>query len=45
MEAIDVLSEDPNPTEKDVREALAGNICKCGDYKQVIASVLAVAAK
>jgi aerobic-type carbon monoxide dehydrogenase small subunit (CoxS/CutS family) len=40
-----LLSEDPNPTVEDIREALAGNICKCGDYKQIIASVLAVAAK
>lgn len=40
-----LLSENPNPTEEDVREALAGNICKCGDYKQIIASVLAAAAK
>ena len=40
-----LLSENPNPTEEDVREALAGNICKCGDYKQIVASVLAAAAK
>lgn len=40
-----LLSENPNPTEEEAREALAGNICKCGDYKQIIASVLAAAAK
>ncbi|MHA2070089.1 MAG: (2Fe-2S)-binding protein [Candidatus Thorarchaeota archaeon] len=40
-----LLSEKPNPTVEDIREALAGNICKCGDYKQIIASVLAAAAK
>lgn len=40
-----LLSENPNPTEEDVKEALAGNICKCGDYKQIIASVLAAAEK
>jgi len=40
-----LLSENPNPTEQEVRQALAGNICRCGDYQQIVASVLAAAAK
>ena len=29
-----LLDENPNPTEDMVREALAGNICRCGNYKR-----------
>ena len=35
------LDEHPNPTEDEVREALAGNLCRCGNYKRIVESVLA----
>lgn len=40
-----LLSENPNPTEEEARQALAGNLCRCGDYQQIVASVLAAASK
>ncbi len=40
-----LLGKNPNPKEQEVRQALAGNICKCGAYQQIVASVLAAAAK
>lgn len=40
-----LLGRNPNPSEQEVRQALAGNICRCGDYQQILASVLAAAAK
>ncbi len=38
-----LLDENPNPTEDMVREALAGNICRCGNYKRITESVLTAA--
>lgn len=38
-----LLDENPHPTAEDVREALAGNICRCGNYNSITRSVLAAA--
>ena len=43
MSAKALLDENPNPTEDDVREALAGNLCRCGNYKRIVECVLAAA--
>ena len=39
-----LLDRNPDPTEEEVREALAGNICRCGNYKRITECVLAAAA-
>ena len=38
-----LLDENPSPTEDEVREALAGNLCRCGNYKRITECVLAAA--
>jgi carbon-monoxide dehydrogenase small subunit len=38
-----LLDENPDPTEDEVREALAGNLCRCGNYKRITECVLAAA--
>jgi carbon-monoxide dehydrogenase small subunit len=38
-----LLDENPNPAADDVREALAGNLCRCGTYNRITKSVLAAA--
>ena len=38
-----LLDENPNPTGNDVREALAGNLCRCHAYIKIVESVLAAA--
>jgi aerobic carbon-monoxide dehydrogenase small subunit len=43
MAARDLLRRIPEPTEQEVREALAGNLCRCTGYDRVIAAVLQVA--
>lgn len=43
--AIELLQENPDPTEQDVREALSGNICRCSGYQAIVDAVLAVARK
>jgi nicotinate dehydrogenase subunit A len=39
-----LLSTTPRPSEQQVREALAGNLCRCGSHARVIRAVLKVAA-
>jgi carbon-monoxide dehydrogenase small subunit len=40
LAAFELLSRNPNPTEDDVRGALAGNLCRCTGYMRIFASVL-----
>lgn len=40
MSATALLMENPHPTEAEIRLALAGNICRCGDYSAIIDAVL-----
>jgi aerobic-type carbon monoxide dehydrogenase small subunit (CoxS/CutS family) len=43
LAASALLVEKPVPTEHEVREALAGNLCRCTGYEPIVATVLAVA--
>ncbi|MBI5029381.1 MAG: (2Fe-2S)-binding protein [Chloroflexi bacterium] len=45
MSTYALLSKNPNPTEDDVREALAGNICRCSEYPKIYESVFLAAEK
>ena len=38
-----LLARNPDPSEEDVRAALAGNICRCSGYQQIIRAVLRAA--
>jgi carbon-monoxide dehydrogenase small subunit len=35
----ELLSDNPQPTEADIREHLGGNICRCGSYLKIIEAV------
>lgn len=35
MSAAVLLKRKPNPTDKDIDTAMAGNICRCGTYKRI----------
>jgi carbon-monoxide dehydrogenase small subunit len=37
------LEEHPSPTEREVREALAGNLCRCTGYQNIVKSTLRAA--
>jgi nicotinate dehydrogenase subunit A len=43
MESAAFLARTPRPTEAQVREALAGNICRCGSHPRVVAAVMRAA--
>lgn len=43
MVAKELLEKSPQPTEEEVRIALAGNICRCTGYQQIVEAVLAAA--
>jgi len=34
------LDEHPEPSEEEAREAIAGNLCRCTGYQNIVASVL-----
>ncbi len=39
MSAVAILNEPCGPTDADVREAMSGNICRCGAYSNILAAV------
>ncbi len=41
----DLLGRDPDPEDADIREALAGNLCRCTGYEKIIAAVHLAAAR
>ena len=43
MASTDLLAKNPSPSEEEVREALAGNLCRCTGYHNIVKAVLDVA--
>jgi aerobic-type carbon monoxide dehydrogenase small subunit (CoxS/CutS family) len=41
MSAKTLLDKNRQPTEDQAREALSGNLCRCGAYKKILESVMA----
>jgi aerobic-type carbon monoxide dehydrogenase small subunit (CoxS/CutS family) len=41
--ALELLGENPNPTAAEVRQGIAGNLCRCTGYQFIIEAVLAAA--
>jgi nicotinate dehydrogenase subunit A len=44
MTARALLADTPRPSESQVREALSGNLCRCGSHDRVLRAVLRAAA-
>jgi carbon-monoxide dehydrogenase small subunit len=40
MATIDLLADNPNPDEHDVREGLEGNLCRCTGYQNIVRAAL-----
>jgi aerobic carbon-monoxide dehydrogenase small subunit len=43
MAAADLLARIPDPSERDIREALEGNLCRCTGYQNIVRAVQAAA--
>ena len=43
MSCAALLEKNPHPSEKDVRDAVSGNLCRCGTYPKVFAATLEAA--
>ncbi|MEM8968566.1 MAG: (2Fe-2S)-binding protein [Bacteroidota bacterium] len=39
MNAASLLSKNPNPSDKDIEDAMNGNICRCGTYVRIKAAI------
>jgi aerobic-type carbon monoxide dehydrogenase small subunit (CoxS/CutS family) len=39
MTLVPYLEENPKPSEKEIREALAGNLCRCTGYQHIVEAV------
>jgi carbon-monoxide dehydrogenase small subunit len=39
MATVSLLDETPNPTEKEIRHALEGNLCRCTGYHNIVRAV------
>jgi isoquinoline 1-oxidoreductase subunit alpha len=44
MSAAALLAQKPNPTNKDIDDAMAANICRCGTYQRIRAAIHRAAA-
>ena len=45
MSAIDLLQNNKNPSDKEIRDWLEGNICRCTGYQNIVAAVKEAASK
>ena len=44
MSAVQLLKDNPNPTEAQIREGLEGNLCRCTGYQNIVRAIEQVAA-
>jgi carbon-monoxide dehydrogenase small subunit len=44
MSAVDLVKENPDPSEREIREWLEGNLCRCTGYHNIVKSIKAGAA-
>jgi len=43
MQAKALLAENPSPTEEEVKSYIRGNLCRCGNYPNIVESIMAAA--
>ncbi len=41
LTAVDLLSQNPTPSEAEIRHALEGNLCRCTGYQNIVQSIAA----
>jgi carbon-monoxide dehydrogenase small subunit len=45
LSAKALLEDNPRPTEIEVRQAIAGNLCRCTGYQKIVEAILSVSSK
>ena len=45
MQAVDLLGDNPDPDEDEVREGIEGNLCRCTGYQNIVRAVQSAAQK
>jgi carbon-monoxide dehydrogenase small subunit len=43
LSAYALLDENPNPDEEEIKDSIAGNLCRCTGYKQIVSAIQATA--
>jgi len=43
MAAVDLLRDNPDPTDQEIRDGLEGNLCRCTGYQNIVRAVRAAA--
>jgi carbon-monoxide dehydrogenase small subunit len=39
LSAVDLLAHNPRPTERDIREGISGNFCRCTGYQHIVNAI------
>jgi carbon-monoxide dehydrogenase small subunit len=45
MTAVELLEENPDPSEAEIREAISGNLCRCTGYQSIVQGITLAAEK
>jgi len=45
MAAVELLNNNPNPSEEEIREGIEGNLCRCTGYQHIVDAVQQAAAE
>jgi len=45
LSAKALLDENPSPTDEEIREAIAGNLCRCTGYKKIVEAISSLSQK
>jgi carbon-monoxide dehydrogenase small subunit len=45
IQATELLNENPHPDEEEIREYIAGNLCRCTGYNPIVEAIMDVAKK
>jgi aerobic-type carbon monoxide dehydrogenase small subunit (CoxS/CutS family) len=40
MTAVELLRDNPTPTEVEVRETISGNLCRCTGYESIVEGIM-----
>ena len=45
MSAVNLLADNPKPTEREIREGITGNFCRCTGYQHIVNAIQSAAGK